>query len=77
MDQPRKVAKHACGQLNREMKCPNREMKCPCTYICGKYRYHILLFAFVQIPGKKKNWVHVHSSYAVRCCILVWSMVTC
>ena len=48
MDQPRKVAKPARGQLNRETKCP-------CRCIRGKYMYictgTVLLFVFVYIPG--------------------------
>ena len=38
MDQPRKVAKPARGQLNREIKCP-------CRCICGKYKVYILCTA--------------------------------
>ena len=45
MDQPRKVAKPARGQLNREIKCS-------CRCIRGKYNFvhiYVLLFEFVYI----------------------------
>ena len=46
MDQPRKVAKPARGQLNREIKCP-------CRCIRGKYITYLYccLHLFVYIPG--------------------------
>ena len=51
MDQPRKVAKPARGQLNKEVKCP-----CTVQMLRGKYIYMylhstVLLFVFVYIPG--------------------------
>ena len=74
MDQPRKVAKSARGQLNREIKCP-------CRCIRGKYilKYIftgttvvLLLFVFVYIPGIFFIWGHVHPySCTVHCCCII------
>ena len=60
MDQPRKVAKPARGQLNREIKCP-----CRCIRIVSTY--YVLLLAFVCIPGIFFIWVHVVHSCTVHC----------
>ena len=45
IDQPRKVAKPARGQLNREMKCPCRCIrgKSVCTAVCICLRVHVHL----------------------------------
>ena len=48
MDQLRKVAKPARGQLNKEIKCPCRDASVVSTYICTGA---VLLFVFVYIPG--------------------------
>ena len=60
MDQPRKVAKPARGQLNRCIR--------------GRYIYictgTVLLFGFLYIPGIFFIWGHVHSC-TVHCCICI------
>ena len=64
MDQPRKVAKPARGQLNREIKCL-------CRCIRGKYIYlHCCLHLFVYVPGIFFIWGHVHSC-TVHCCMCI------
>ena len=60
MDQPRKVAKPARGQLY--------------PFVVSKYirTGTVLLFILVYIPGTSIFfiWGHVHSSCTVHCCII-------
>ena len=85
MDEPRKVAKPARGQLNREIKCP-----CRCI-IVGRYIYictgTVLLFVFVYIPGIflfgdmyiRARFIAIYaymcnySGMYVELCIYVWT----
>ena len=66
IDQLRKVAKPARGQLNGEIKCP-------CRCIRGKHIYIymcVLLFAlFVYTTGIFFIWGHVDYSCTIHCCI--------
>ena len=70
MNEPRKVAKPARGELNREIKCL-------CKCIRGKY---VCTAVCICLHTRHTfNWVHVHSC-TVHCCIeahINWSMVTC
>ena len=66
MDQPRKVAKPARGQLNREIKCPCRSIRGKCirsiiyvdywystaVCICLCTRYYIFLFGDMYIRAR-------------------------
>ena len=63
MNQPRKVAKPARGQLNREIS-----VLADASVI---RTYYVLLFAFVCIPGIFFNWVHLYSC-TVHCCICIY-----
>ena len=61
MDQPRKVAKPARGQLNREVKCS-------CRCIRGKYIYMYWYSTAVCIPGIYifgRTFTFVHGSLCV------------
>ena len=51
MDQPRKVAKPARGQLNREISV---------LAYASVVRTYVLLFAFVYRPGIFFIWVHTY-----------------
>ena len=68
MDQPRKVAKPARGQLNREIKCP-------CRRIRGKYIYSICTAVcfclYTRYVFYLETCAFVHGS--VHCCIYVYT----
>ena len=65
MDQPRKVAKPARGQLNREIK-----VSLQMHPVISTYRY-VLQFALVYIPGIFFIWGHMHiRARLIHCCII-------
>ena len=63
MDQPRKVAKSARGQLNREIKCP-------CRCIRGKYICTVVCICL----HTRYIFISLHNMHSVHGSLLLYNM---